>query len=151
MKLKDVSAISETIAAVAVVISLIYVAIEVQDNTRSQDAATIQAISQDVRAVAASVPVEARTKHRSGQTLTPSEENEYALFVFSSLRAYEGWWLQRELGTLSDEVFAAYITSMAFTLEDSFARQWWRDRPVDFVSGFTAFVDQHIATNPLPE
>jgi len=151
VKLTEVSAVAEIVAAVAVVISIFYVASEVQKNTRAQNAATIQAISLDVRAVTASIPIDVRVKVRNGEPVSREEEYEYALFVFSALRAYESWWLQRQLGTLSDEVFEVYITSMGVTLDDSLARRFWDDPPINFIPDFQAYVDEYLAENPLSQ
>ena len=152
LKLSDWASVAEIVAALGIVVSLIYVALEVHDNTRAQDAANIQEISRDARDIAASVPVEVRTKVRSGEPISPTEEREYRVFLFATFRAYESWWLQRELGTLSDDVFDAYISSIRITFDDSFSRDYWSDElNVDFLPGFEAYVGEYLNANPLSE
>ena len=151
MKLEQISAIAETVAAVAVVISLIYVATEVQQNTRAQNAATFQEISRDVRDIIVALPVEVRMKVRNGEQITPVEEHEYLAFVVLALRAYESWWQQRLLGTISDEVFESYITHMHITLRDKLARDLVQNGVIEFLPGFKAYVDSYTSANPLEE
>lgn len=55
-RLADWANVSQVVSGIAVVASLIYIAIEVRGNTSAQEAATIQAIRQDARAIAAAWP-----------------------------------------------------------------------------------------------
>lgn len=151
MKLERFASIAEIMSALAVIITLVFVVVELRDNTRAQDAATYQQISRDLQSIIASLPQDVRDKVRSGEPLSTLEYREYIAFTISALRVNESWWQQWQLGTLSDEVFEAYITHMHVALGDSVARDIWANRAIRFLPGFSAYVDAYIETNPLTE
>jgi hypothetical protein len=154
MKIDRLSAAAEIVAAFSVVVSLVYVAAEVRQNTRALDSATFQAVSSDVRDLAAVLPYDVRGKIRNGEPLTAGERSQYAVYTYIALLLYESWWQQWQLGTLDTEVFDAYITGMSGTMSDSVARAFWRTSQaggsLTFLPGFAEVVEQFLADNPLP-
>ena len=56
MKLNKPALLAEIVSAIAVVGSLLYVAIEVRQKTRAQDAATLQEKYRDFRASLSAIP-----------------------------------------------------------------------------------------------
>jgi hypothetical protein len=144
--------VSQSLAALAnigVLAGIVFLAIEVRQNTRAQDAATYQEISRDVRDIITAVPAEIRDKVRSGEEISSVERAIYGGFILQTMRAYESWWQQHEIGTLSDEVYQSYIGHIYYTLGDALSREIWRSKPVEFLPGFELYVDEYMADNPL--
>lgn len=150
MKLKKFALVAEIVSAIAVVVSLLYVAIEVGQNTRSQDAATYQEIYRDFRANLSAIPRDVRVKVRvENAELTDEEYRAYLGYLTISMRGFENWWQQHELGTISDDVFEAYISHMPILLGDPLARSMWENRPWQTIPGFAEFVDDYLAREPV--
>jgi hypothetical protein len=150
VKLQEWAHIAEIAGGIAVLGTLVFLVIEVQDNTRAIDSATFQEISRDVQSIILEVPTEIRDKVRIGQEITGPERREYIGFVVMALRIIESWWQQWQVGTLSDEVFQSYITHLSVTLGDEFSRDVWTgSRDVSFLPGFEEYVESFIADNPL--
>ena len=151
IRLSEWGSIADVVSGIAVVISLIYIAIEVRGNTRAQEAATIQAISAQGIALSKELPLEVRRKIRAGEELSPQEASEYGLFVFTALRVYESWWLQWQLGTLRDEVFSTYNAFIGSTFGDQYTRDIWTNGAFNFTPGFQAYLNQWLAEHRLPQ
>ena len=94
MNLEQWALIAEIVGGLAIAISLIYVAIEVQQNTLAQKASIYQTMSQDVRAITSSLPYQTRMKLRQGEVPSRLEEVEYVNWSASTMRIYESWWKQ---------------------------------------------------------
>jgi hypothetical protein len=151
MKLERFALIAEVVSAAAIVVTLIFIVVELRDSTRAQDAATYQEMSRDVQAIFDRLPVQLRVKARAGgEPLNAEEVLEYALYTVMILRIGESWWHQWQLGTVSEEVFRAYISHVHGALNGPVARDVWR-RPTrtQFLSGYEAYIDEHIAQTPL--
>jgi hypothetical protein len=152
LKLSEWANVAEIVASVAILGTLIFLAIEVRDNTRAVDSATFQEISRDLQSIIMAIPTEARDKARTGQELAGPERRQYIAFVVMALRIMESWWQQWQVGTLPEDVFLSYITHMRVTLGDEFSRNVWTGpRDISFLPGFEEYVDSFIAENPLGE
>lgn len=151
MKLERIALIAEVMGAVAIVITLVFVVVELRDSTRAQDAATFQAMSRDLQAVFDRLPREIRLKARvQGEPLSEVENLDYVLYTTMALRIGESWWQQWQLGTISEEVFRSYITHMHGVLGGPVAREVWRNRgTIEYMPGYDAYIEEHIAQNPL--
>ena len=152
MKLEKWALIAEIVGGIAIVISLIIVAIQVQQNTRAQDAATYQEVFRDLRAVLDRAPSGFRAARARGEEPSGEQIGEYYSWLTGTLRTYENWWQQHAMGTLSDELFESYITHMRATFRDSTAHEYWNDDPndpatprtVEYLPGFVDFVDRFL-------
>ena len=87
MKLERFALIAEVVSAAAIVVTLIFIVVELRDSTRAQDAATYQEMSRDVQAIFDRLPVQLRVKARAGgEPLNAEEVLEYALYTVMILR-----------------------------------------------------------------
>ena len=151
LTLKKFALISEIVGAFAVVISLIYVALEVQQNTRAQYAAAYQEIYRDLRDNFSEIPTEIQAKFQMNEPLSPGEREDYILSLVRLMRAYENWWQQCRLGTISGEIFRTYVSHMRNTLNREQAREWWSSplKNTTSLPGFSAYVDSYLAEHPV--
>jgi hypothetical protein len=149
-RLSDWASIAEIVGAVAIVVSLIYVALEVQQNTRVQHALAYQEVYRDLKANLAAIPTELMAKQRSGEDLSDLERREIAEWFTTMMRGYENWWQQCRLGTITDEIFQAYISHLRVTMSTTLARETWGGASrLIYLQGFRDFVDAYLANNPL--
>lgn len=142
-----IGAIAELVAALAVIISLIYLAIQVKHGIATSKATAYQEVYRDLRASLEGTASEPIPKLLRGEQLTDSELAELPKLLTLRMRAYENWWVQNRDGVLSDEVFEAYISHLPNTIGSGTAQKWWRDKRVRFIPGFEAFVDSKIKEN----
>jgi hypothetical protein len=104
--------VGELIAAIAVVISLIFVGIQIRDNTIASKAATYQetvAYDMQLLLTVGSTPDVARVFFTFVGDPSSLDENEFlqgrSLFT-ASIRNFENLYVQHEAGMLSDEAWA---------------------------------------------
>ena len=164
MTLEDLGNIGEFLGAVGVVASLIYLALQIRQNSHQ--------ISQNTNSVLGSVELEhARLASdwlvtiaqnpelgrvwRLGLSeptkLTEDEELQFAMLMGSAFYRMEGDFRQFQRGLLSkdswepmEEVISRYMRSPAVLA-------WWSHRDVPFERSFSEYVNSRIPTSPRHE
>ncbi len=150
MTLQDASNIASVISAVAVVISLIYVGIEIRHNSRVVQLATQQTQADSTTNYLIPIaldPVFGDIAGRAlaGETLTPLDHLRLGLMmngvfaqfqagyeaVQSNPKALRSWWAYRE------ESLASWLLNPIF-------QAWWRSDRHLFSDGFAALVDRKL-------
>ena len=104
MKLSDWASLAEIVAAVGVILSLLFVGFQIQDGNRERIAATIQAALDSEMAFQAEVARHAGTwdKVSRGLALAEGEETRLAITLFGMLMTvYENQFHQYNSGYLS--------------------------------------------------
>lgn len=122
MKLKEFALLAEVISALAIVISLIFVIIELRNSTEAVQAQSRQSIAARIEersliAAANLSLLEAMNKNRNGIELNPIETLQLELWHTSILTSLEEAYLQNQDGNLSDEFLKYRLnrTYRAFT------------------------------------
>jgi len=151
-----IGAVGEIVGAVAVIITLLYLASQIRQATRATQAASVQtasALDQDFLLILGQDPVAARvwTAYTFGDPDTLSEDEQrqgYYLFA-SILRRLENIYHQHRLGTISEEVWRAR-QGMHSAIARSPAYTAHRQGPAGtFISGeFVAYMNQLAKSQP---
>jgi hypothetical protein len=150
LSLSDFAAVASLINSAAVVISLIYLGLQVNQAERNQRASIRH--GRATRSVdiilAMSEPSmgEALPKGVAGaEDITPAQFGQFTAIYGAFLASAEDSYLQHGEGLLSDAVFASLRASWAQTLSQPGVRALWRLRRVGFEAGFVAFMDAIMA------
>jgi hypothetical protein len=112
--LSKIAQLAEVVAAVAVVVSLIYVGREVQSNTAAIRAASLQGVanaSGEILLTVASDSALSRIRqmgNRDISLLNEAEAYRYGTLVRQSLLTLQNVYFQNELGVLDPRVWAGY-------------------------------------------
>jgi hypothetical protein len=153
MTLSDWSSIGSLISSVAVLISLIYLALQVRQAEHNQQASIRQ--GRATRAVdiilAAGDPsyADALTRGVAGSAdISAAEFGQFAAIYGAFLASAEDTFLQHSEGLLSDSVFASFRESWRRTLAQPGVRALWKLRRHGFESGFAALMDSLMADAP---
>jgi hypothetical protein len=155
MNLDALGNLGEIIGAGAVVLSLIYLAVQVRQSTQSQRtenyaraldrlAAFQSLLSQDGHLSRVFAKGAADTS-----TLTPQERIQFTWSAYEAFGAFEFMFHASRTGSIPDEVWQRWSLTVAWWLSFPGVRHWWSARPVPFTSGFSAWVDATIADNPF--
>lgn len=154
MSLSDLSSIGSLVSGVAVLISLIYLALQVRQAERNQQASIRQ--GRATRAVdiilALSDPAvaDALPKGSAGATdITLTQFNQFTSMYGAFLASAEDTWLQYREGLLSDAVFESFTESWRMTLSQPGVRALWTMRRKAFEKGFAAFMDKLMDETPV--
>jgi hypothetical protein len=156
MSLSDLASIGSLISSIAVLISLIYLALQVRQAEKNQQASIRQ--GRATRAVdiilATGEPslAEALPKGASGAAdITQAQFGQFAAIYGAFLASAEDTFLQYKEGLLSEAVFASFAASWRTTLAQPGVRALWTLRRHAFEAGFAAFMDGLMIEAPPAE
>lgn len=154
MTLENVFYISQTIASVAVVGSLIYVGLQVRYAERSQRGLMQQARADrtSMASLTAAGPELARIwmKGVAGDAdLTPLELTQWLMMARSAFLSGEDSVLQYKAGLLSKETFDTYVAGARFHLARPGFRAAWKMQRATFGPEFRSFADSILHDVPV--
>jgi hypothetical protein len=155
MTLSDLANVGEIIGGLAVVISLVYLAIQVRQNTDSVRSATLQTNtalwSSLLSDMADSGTVEAYTIGLSGRKdISPKQYTQFFLLCRGLFAAFENQHYQYRCGILDEETYKGYARAISEQLL-AFAgfRIWWEQSRDVFSPPFVKHVDELIRKTPI--
>jgi len=146
---RGIGTLVEVVAALSVVASLGFVALEVRQNTAAIKASAIQdlaAVTSDYLNAWATddhIPgLWARVSAGELPAAFTAEENARLTFVYvSALRAYEARYLQIQLGVLDEDIVESMTGASAMFDDPWFADRWPRFK-ANVGPGFAAFMEE---------
>ena len=150
MNWEAIGAVGEVMGAIAVVVSLLYVAVQIRQNTKIVAANTIQAVSTassdiTMRLAESSELSELLTKMFSEpENLTPKESMRMELILRAAFRNYENYYYQHKRGYLEDDMWTGYRHTMLTQVAGPFGEAWWKTHQVAFGKSFVDFVNSNI-------
>ena len=160
MTLDDLGNIGEFVAAIAVVVSLVYLAFQIRQGSRQ--------IVQNTNSVLGSVELETTRLHsdwllsvaqspelgriwRLGISepaqLTADERVQFAMLIGSAFYGIEGPFRQYQRGLLSEDSWEPMDQLIARYMRSSAVLEWWTNRDVPFAKSFSEYVDSKISAS----
>jgi len=120
-----ISAVSETVSSIAVIISLIYLAQQIRHSNKLSQSQTRTDLRQQ-----AGAEVESLIQHPDiwlmfwKEELTDLERSRLHSFMLRALRFREYIWRQHKLGLLDKDTFETYILVVTQQLSSKRTRDW---------------------------
>ena len=148
MTLEQAYFVGELIAAIAVVISLIYVGFQVKQNTIATQTSSAQAYTTDVNEIVGLINNSthlADVLHSGANGLSELEDGDIIRFMaFHDMLfiTYQSFYLQWKKGTLDEELFNTYRGAQMSLLKQKGQREWWEFRRHWFNPGFQNYVEE---------
>ncbi len=126
MNLAAIGAVSEVIAAVAVVISLVYLATQIRQATKIARATTRNAIAERAQSLSQDIidnadMAEIFVKHLNGEELNAVETLRIQGRCYRDMRHWENIYYQVREGLLTDEEWLGFRRNLAALLESFFS------------------------------
>ncbi len=152
MTVVELGALGEFVAAIAVVITLIYLALQIRQNTRATHAASFHAITDSfnhVNVALALTPALTRiwlagATERS--SLSDEEQWQFDLICLSYFHVFETIHYQARVGAGEGDLVATEERSLEALLATSGVREWWGENPYAFGPEVRAYIDRFRAT-----
>jgi hypothetical protein len=153
VKLDRVSAIAEIVSSIAVLGTLVYLAVQTTQNTAAVQASTRQAMLAEDRELLA-LRLQFGVNELMGRevgSLSDSEKDRLSTWLVAFLRNRENQWLQRQNGVIDEETWRTYSVAVAPILSYEITRPWWEKRASsgEFDPGFTDFVNGILSETPV--
>ena len=146
MDLTQLANLGEFIGGIAVLVTLIYLALQVNQNTRTLRASSTQAINDSTSGFLTAIALdgEATDIFRRGligeSDLDANQTTRFFLLMHAAFRRYESAYLQYRMGALDASNWQSWQATVAGALAESGARAWWERASALYSEDFRSFV-----------
>lgn len=148
MNWEALGAIANLLAAVGVIATLIYLSIQIRQNTKAVRSSSIQNLVQSFSTTAQAaveneyiVPLLLKA-NAGADNLTEEERGRLHFWFIMTFRRFEGVYFQRDLGIVDAEVIDGFERSHIAILASKSAQAWWANSKEIFNSGFVAYLEE---------
>jgi hypothetical protein len=155
-----VGAIGEIAGAATVIVTLVYLALQVKHATSVARASARQAVAQmNVDSLAASFDPHvlslAAKKATLGEELTPDEHSNYVRWILLRMRVFENAHYQHKQGLLDEEEWTGYtVLILGLAGPASYAHEHWKWAAGSYSPSFVAEVERIMESvesiSPVP-
>lgn len=157
MTLETIYFISQVLAAVCVIASLIFVGVQVRQSTKQAKADAVQAVHDNLSVwymQAAETPfkAEAGFKGLHGLGNLSGAESISVVTDLMALTSYlQSAYLKWCDGDLSDDLWHSWEQSLLSYLDSNGGKEFWELRKYNFTPDFTKYVETNLLHRKLPE
>lgn len=142
-----VGALGEIVGAIAVLVTLVYVSIQVKLHSRQLEAANEQEAFRQLTEWIRRISIDPSSKSvfekvSQNQPLSEQGEIDWAWIIVELANMGEAHFLQYRKGALSKEVWAKYEGALTAYLTTPIGRIWWTNRMAPFSADFIAHFDR---------
>jgi hypothetical protein len=152
MNWEAVSAIAEVTGVIGVIISLVYVGLQVKQNTLATEISTSQAYvnaDNEIIGIINTSPDLADILHQGVNgisKLTGGDLIRYMSFHELVFISFQSFYLQWKNGFLSDALWGTYRQAFVDLLQQKGAQEWWEMRRHWFSDDFKQYVEESVDT-----
>ncbi|MFV1988710.1 MAG: hypothetical protein ACC682_15655 [Gemmatimonadota bacterium] len=146
MSIQDLGSLGEFVGAIAVVLSLIYVSLQVKQNTRALRGAAVAAVSDrsaDAMAMVAQDPDLADIIAKAvvaEPDLTAAERIRFDMLMGCYFTHWQGLYLQARFDTIDEELFSAWEHVIAFYASRPHVMDWLESPLATLTPDFKRYV-----------
>jgi len=154
MSIEDVGAVANLLAAIGVLLTLIYLARQVRQGNLFAKAQARQRMAEQAHNELYEWKHDSvlRACFSKKEPLTPDEQELVHYFLLAAMRAREWEWFQYMDGVIGRDVYEAYQPVIALHLGIPRTRQWWQTvGRIGFDARFTAIVDELLSRAALTD
>ena len=146
MNWEAVGAIGEVVGAIAVIATLLYLALQIRQNTKAMRGATLNAITEHKQFElrwSSDIATAWRKSLTEPKSLTQDESWQIAEWMCSSFVARQNEFFQYKQGLIDDETWAASEIIIKLALASKWGRNWWEEfAPNAFTEPFVNMVNK---------
>ena len=157
MTLDQIVAISQAVAALGVILSLAFLAVQLRQNTMAVRSSSIQNLVQSLSDTAqvnvdneylVPIMIKASTDPHG---LTEEERARLHFWFIMSIRRFEGVYFQRKLGLVDSAIIDGFERSHLSIIASKSGRAWWAQGKKIFNSGFVEYIDSRLDEGDLAD
>ena len=152
-----IGTLAQVVSALGVIMSLVYLAIQVRQNTRAVRHSTHHALTVTrldyIALVAQDVELSRILRLGSQDLARLSEEEGYRfnLIMYYLFSAGENFYYQNRQGVLDAEQWDRWRSALRYYFTQPGIRTWFETSPIQFTSSFTEFLRQEFRSLPATE
>ena len=143
-------AAGEVLGAVAVLITLFYLARQVKQNTEEIRSANYHGVTDsfnEINLAVAKNPELARVwrlGNEAYEELSADERYQFGFFMHATFRVLDVIKFQSQQGTGDMTLWEFEKNTVNSILEGAGVRKWWRERPYNFSDDFVSYVEKNV-------
>lgn len=146
-RLERASHIAQIIAAAGVILSVVYLALQIRDTNRVTRASVRHELTADLVETARlwtdnGDMAELWAREAEGVLLTPAERMRLSAVAYVDMRVWENVHYQHSQGLLSDEEFASFRRNLRFLMQHRVYQDFWQIEREIFTDRFRDMVDE---------
>jgi len=155
MTIAELGSIGELIAAIATVATLIYLAVQLRQNTRALRSQTFQQISAQMGRNVENITSDpdlaeiALKGFATGEEFTPVERVRFQGLLVMTFRRLEAVYVQCQLGSISPDMVNGFEQSLLPMLNTPAGKQWWESARRTFHDSFVVHVEERLASGEI--
>lgn len=152
--LESLANLGEIIGAVTVVVSLIYLAVQVRQNTQAQQTENFSRALDRVAAIQATLSQDPETSVifskgvSDPSELTSRERMQFTWTMYELFGAFEFMFLASKTNAIPEEIWQRWSAAVAWWLSYAGVQAWWKVRPIPFSARFTSYIESLLEHNP---
>ena len=146
-----IGAIGEVAGAIGVIVTLIYLAIQIRHNTRSSRLASFQSTTEMLTTVNTLIAgndeiaeIFSRIYNEPDVELTPKERIKFTFTNLCLFRAWETAYFQRSEGMALQQSWLRYEQSICAQIAVPRVKEWWLNNTFGFTKEFRDYVQSII-------
>jgi hypothetical protein len=147
VELQDFANLGEFVSGVVVILSLVYLAIQVRQNTASIRTENFARALDRISAMQSLLSQNGELARlqargvRDPSSLTPEERLQLTWWLSEAFGAFEFMFHQSRSGALPDEVWNRWAATVGWWVSFPGVQAWWHSIPFPFSESFSSFVD----------
>ena len=154
MNLQSLAYIGEIIGTVVVILSLVYLAVQVRQNTEAQRtenyARALERLAafQSMLSKDGDISIIFSKGLGAYSKLTTQEKLRFNWALYEAFGAFEFMFHAARKNSIDEEIWSRWSDATAWYLTFPGVHTWWKSRPLPFTSSFSLFVDSLLKDNP---
>jgi len=153
MTIMEFGAIGEFIGAIAVVVTLIYLAIQMRQNTDALKLITARSITEELQETFSLMAsdqglAEIVVKASGESTLQGAERTRYYTLTSNLVRVYENAFLQSRAGVMEQAHWEGFTRLMIDYTSMAAFQQYWQDRKHWVSEDFQEYMETEVVSAP---
>jgi len=155
LNLETLANLGEFISAIVVVVSLVYLAYQVRQNTESLRTENYARVLERVANMQARLSADAMFSELIARgaadpaRLTAGERVQFTWTFYEMFGAFEFMFHQAASNALPTEVWQRWSKTLSWWLSLPGVKAWWISRPAPFSESFTRYVDGKLQHGPV--
>ena len=143
-----VSAVASMLGALAVTTTVVYLAIQIRENTRATRSQTYQLATSALAEMAGIVGSDKELARifsvgmTNPEKLDPYEFVQFGYLGISLFRRFENVFFQHQSGMIDDDFWNGHRDNILWFFHRPGMQAWWKDRKFAFSRSFREFLDQ---------
>ena len=146
MTLENINYVAQTVGVAAILVSMIFVSVQIRQNTRALKATSHHAITDSFNALNALIISDQNVARlwrlgMAGSTLDEDERTSVNFMTIAYMRIFETLYYQFGTGALEPKLFEAELNTLKWTVTNPGFMAWWPANPISFSAEYRAFID----------